>query len=179
MQFAPFVPHVTEELHTTLYGDDSVHTLAWPESEGYESNRAAGETALEVISALRGYKTDNGLALNATLDDVAVYGDIEGFENAISGVMHVESLERLDEAPALSTEVAGIDLDYSKVGPEFGSKVGDIDSAIEAGEYAISNDQLHVADEVLGPDLFEVEEERTFAGEGEFIETENAVVIVR
>ena len=177
--FAPFVPHVTEELHTTLYGDDSVHTLAWPEPEGYESNRAAGETALEVISALRGYKTDNGLALNATLGDVAVYGDIEGFEDAISGVMHVETLERLDEAPAISTEVAGIDLDYSKVGPEFGSKVGAIDSAIETGEYAVSNGQLHVADEVLDSKLFEVEEERTFAGEGEFIETENAVVIVR
>ncbi|PSQ30842.1 valine--tRNA ligase [Halobacteriales archaeon SW_6_65_46] len=177
--FAPFLPHVTEEIHATLYGGDSVHTLAWPEPTGYESNRAAGETALEVIAALRGYKTDNGLALNESLDEIAVYGEIEGFEDAVAGVMHVEQLEQLDEAPALSTEIAGIDLDYATVGPEFGSKVGEIDAAIESGEYAISNGRLHAADEVLDPELFEVEEERTFAGEGAFIETENAVVLVR
>ncbi|MFC7234302.1 valine--tRNA ligase [Halosegnis marinus] len=177
--FAPFLPHITEELYRELYADSSVHRADWPEPSGYEADREAGETALEVIAALRGYKTDNGLALNAPLDEVAVYGDIGGFEDAVAGAMHVGTLERLDEAPALSTEVTGVDLDYSLVGPEYGSKVGDLDAAIAAGEFAVSNGRLHVADEVLDAEMFELEEARTFAGEGDFVETDNAVVIVR
>jgi valyl-tRNA synthetase len=177
--FAPFLPHITEELYRTMYDDGSVHRANWPTPAGYEADREAGETALEVIAALRGYKTDNGLALNAPLEEVAVYGDVDGFEEAIAGAMHVEELTRLEEAPALSTEVVGVDLDYATVGPEYGSKVGDIDAAIDAGEFAVSNGKLHVADEVLGPELFELEEERTYAGEGDFVETDNAVVIVR
>jgi len=177
--FAPFLPHVTEELYRTMYDGGSVHRADWPAPAGYDADRAAGETALEVIAALRGYKTDHGLALNEPIEEVAVYGDVDGFEEAIAGAMHVEELVRLEEAPALSTEIVGVDLDYATVGPEYGSKVGDIDAAIEAGEFAVSNGQLHVADEVLAPELFELEEERTYAGEGDFVETDNAVVIVR
>ena len=177
--FAPFLPHITEEIHRTLYADSSVHRADWPEPAGYEADRAAGETALEVIGALRGYKTDNGLALNEPLSEVAVYGDIDGFEDAVAGAMHIEQLERLDDPPALSTEIVGVDLDYATVGPEYGSKVGDIDAAIDAGEFAVSNGKLHVADEVLDADLFELREKRTYAGEGDFVETDSAVVIVR
>ena len=177
--FAPFLPHVTEELYQTMYGDTSVHVEDWPEPAGYEADRTAGETALEVIGALRGYKTDHGLALNEPLERVAVYGDIDGFEAAVAGAMHIETLERLEEAPELSTEVTGVDLDYATVGPKYGSAVGDIDAAIEAGEFTVSDGRLHVAGETLEADLFELEQERTYAGDGEFLETEHAVVIVR
>ncbi|MFB6117282.1 valine--tRNA ligase [Halosegnis sp.] len=177
--FAPFLPHITEEIHRRLYSDDSIHRTDWPTPAGYEADRAAGETALEVVGALRGYKTDNGLALNEPLEEVAVYGDIDGFEDAIAGAMHVERLERLEEAPVLSTEVTGVDLDYATVGPKYGEAVGDIEAAIAAGEFAVSDGRLHVANEVLEPEEFELEETRTYAGEGDFVETDNAVVIVR
>jgi len=177
--FAPFLPHITEELYHELYADASVHRADWPEPAGYEARREAGETALEVIGALRGYKSERGLPLNESLEDVAVYGDIDGFEDAVAGAMHVESLERLSEAPDLSTETVGIDLDYAKVGPEYGNRVGDIDAAVEAGDFEVAGGDLHVAGETLPPEMFEVEEERTYGGEGDFVETEHAVVIVR
>ncbi|WP_255197178.1 valine--tRNA ligase [Halorarius litoreus] len=177
--FAPFLPHITEELWYEMYGDTSVHRADWPEPLDYEADREAGETALEVVGALRGYKTDNGLALNADLDSVAVYGPIEGFEDAIAGAMHVAALERLDEAPDITSEIADIDLDYSLVGPEFGSKVGDIEAAIAQGDYEIRDGELHVADVTLSEEMFAVEEARTYSGEGEFVETEHAIVIVR
>jgi len=137
---------------------------------------------MEVISALRRYyKSEHQLPLNEDLESVAVYGAIDGFESAIQHVMHVQELAVLEEPPEITTEVASIDLDYSSVGPKFGSKVGEIDDGIESGEYEIDDDEgvLRVAGEELADDLFEVELERTYySGEGEMIETDSAVLIL-
>ena len=183
--FAPFLPHVTEELWQRLYADadnepelDSIHTTDWPETRGYEADLDAGERAMEVIAALRRYKTDSGLALNADLNRVSVYGGVAGFEDAIAEAMHVADLETLDEQPEVTTEVTGVDLDYSLVGPEYGSEVGDIDAAIEAGEFEEVDGELHVAGVELDSEMFEIEEARTYSGEGEMIETGSAIVIV-
>jgi valyl-tRNA synthetase len=181
--FAPFLPHVTEELWQRLYADsgddlDSIHTVDWPETRGYEADLDAGETAMEVIAALRRYKTANGLPLNAPLDRVQVYGGIEGFENAVAEAMHVEDLETLAAAPEITTEIADVDLDYATIGPEYGERVGDIEAGIARGDFEIVDGELHVAGVELAPDAFEIEEERTYSGAGEMVETESAVVIV-
>ncbi|MDS0278126.1 valine--tRNA ligase [Halomicroarcula sp. S1AR25-4] len=180
--FAPFLPHITEELWNRVYDEEeSVHTTDWPVAGGYEADLEAGETAMEVVSALRRYKTENGLPLNADLEHVEVYGHVEGFAAAIAEAMHVETLETFEDAPDITTEVSDIDLDYSIVGPEFGSDVGALDSAIEAGDYEIDGDTLVVAggEFELDAEMFAVEESRTYSGEGEMTETENAVVVVR
>jgi len=177
--FAPLLPHVTEEVYRATYGDESVHRQDWPEPRGYEADLAAGETALAVISALRRYKTENGLPLNADLDAVAVHGDVAGFEDAIAEVMHVGELERLESAPAVTTEVVDVDLDYSLVGPAFGEAVGDIEAAIQSGDYAVVDGEMHVAGAELAPEMFELREERAYSGEGEMLDAGEAVVIVR
>ncbi|ELY53670.1 valine--tRNA ligase [Natronolimnohabitans innermongolicus] len=185
--WAPFLPHVTEEIWQAVYSDDSedleatsIHVRDWPSPQGYDADLEAGETAMEVISALRRYKSENQLPLNADLESVSVYGPIEGFEDAIRNVMHVQELTVLEDEPEVTTEVANIDLDYSTLGPKFGSKVGEIDSGIESGEYEIDDDAgvLRVAGEELEGDLFDVELERTYSGAGEMIETESAVVVL-
>ncbi len=188
--WAPILPHATEEIWQATYADgeprddtaefDSVHTEDWPAVRGYEADLEAGETGMEVISALRRYKSKRQLPLNAELESVSVYGSIDGFEEAIRDVMHVDDLEVLDEQPEITTEVASIDLDYATLGPKFGSKVGEIDAAIDDGEYEIDDDAgvLRVAGEELEDDLFDVEVERTYSGDGEMLETESAVVIV-
>jgi valyl-tRNA synthetase len=185
--FAPFLPHITEELWERLYADtmdaqdaDSIHTTDWPTAGGYDADLEAGETAMEVVSALRRYKTENGLPLNADLEHVEVYGHIAGFESAVAEAMHVETLEVFEDDPDITTEISDIDLDYSVVGPEFGSDVGAIDDGIESGDYEIVDGTLVVADEFeLDAELFDIEESRTYSGEGEMTETENAVVVVR
>ncbi|SNZ06532.1 valyl-tRNA synthetase [Natronoarchaeum philippinense] len=182
--FAPLLPHITEEIWQSLYADestddDSVHLRDWPTPSGYDADLASGETALEVIGALRRYKSEHQLALNAELDRVEVYGRIDGFEDVVRDVMHVEELDAFDEAADVTTEIAEISLDYSQVGPKYGEKVGEIDAALESGEYELDDGALHVADEELGADLFEVREERTYAGEGEMIEADELVVVVQ
>jgi valyl-tRNA synthetase len=179
--WAPFLPHVTEELYDRLYDDDqSLHLTDWPTTEGYEADLQAGETAMDVISALRRYKTENGMALNAPLDRIEIYGHIGGFADPIADAMHVDRVDTYDEEPDITTAISDIDLDYSLVGPEFGGDVSAIDDAIEAGEFEIDGDRLLVADGefVLDDEMFEIERERTYDGDGEMIETESAIIIV-
>jgi valyl-tRNA synthetase len=110
---------------------------------------------------------------------VEVYGDVAGFEADISQVMHVERVETLDEEPDVESVVTGIDLDYAVVGPEFGADVPEIEAGIEAGDYELVGDELHVAGHELSPEMFSVEEERRFTGEGEMLEAGDAIVILR
>jgi len=177
--FAPFLAHITEELWRDMYADESVHRAAWPEPLGLDADVAAGETALSVVSALRRYKSDNQLSMNAPLDTVRVYGNIDGFEGDVRRVMHVDTLETTDEEAPIESVVTGIDLDYSLVGPEFGSTVPEIDAAIEAGDYEIAEGTLSAAGVELAPEMFSVEAERQYAGTGAMVEAEHAVVIVQ
>ncbi|MFC6874117.1 valine--tRNA ligase [Halobellus marinus] len=177
--FSPILAHATEELWHDMHDTDtSVHRSGWPEPLGIDADVEAGETAMAVVGALRKYKSDTKLSMNAELDRVEVWGEVSGFEADISGVMHVDELEILEERPAVESVVTGVDLDYSLVGPEFGSQVADIDDGIEAGDYEVVDGELHVADVALDPEMFEIEEERQYLGDGEMIEADGAIVIV-
>lgn len=181
--FAPVLSHITEELWQDLYaeGDEfqSIHRTAWPEPLGIEADHEAGETAMAVVGALRRYKSERQLPLNKELSHVAVYGGIDGFEMDIKRVMHVAELETLDEEPEIESVITGIDLDYSVVGPEYGSDVPDIEAGLEAGEYELDGDTLVVAGIELSPDAFDIDRERQYTGEGEMLETDGALIIVR
>ena len=176
--FSPILAHVTEELWHDMHGDGSVHTSGWPDPLGIDADFDAGETAMSVVGALRKYKSDRQLPMNESLARVDVWGDVSGFESDVSGVMHVETLNSLDERPEIESVVTGVDLDYSLVGPEYGSQVPDIEAAIEAGDYEVVDDALHAAGVELDTELFEIREERRYTGAGEMVEAGDAVVIV-
>ncbi|MFB6203321.1 MAG: valine--tRNA ligase [Candidatus Nanohaloarchaea archaeon] len=177
--WAPILVHITEEIWHEMYRDTSIHTEDWPDPEGVDADLEAGERAMEVISALRKYKTDRQMALNEELDHLQVHGDIEGFEDAISQVMHIDELEVHEGEPETEKKVVEIELNYEKAGPEYGDKVPEIEEALENNEWHIDAGHLEAADVHLEPEMFEVHEERTFTGEGEMLETENAIVVVR
>jgi valyl-tRNA synthetase len=181
--FAPILAHVTEEVWQDCYGAEqdvtSVHLTDWPAPLGIEADRAAGERAMAVIGALRRYKSDRGLPLNAPLDEVVVHGDVAGFERAIQRVMHVEDLTVTEETADVEEVVTGVDLDYSLVGPTFGGTVGAIDDAIEAGEFVVDGDELVVAGERLDSEMFEIERERRYEGAGDLLDAGDAAVVVR
>ncbi|WP_117593984.1 valine--tRNA ligase [Haloprofundus halophilus] len=177
--FAPFLAHIAEELWREMYDDRSVHNTEWPEPLGLDADHEAGETAMAVVGALRKYKSDAQLSLNASIDTVDVYGNVAGFEEEIQRVMHVESLSTLEEEPEIESVVTGIDLDYSVVGPEYGSQVPDIEAGLEAGEYELGENSLSVAGLELDSEMFEVDRERRYTGEGEMLEAGDAIVIVR
>jgi len=159
------------DLYDDLSGIESMH-------KAIEADKKAGERAMEVVSALRKFKTENQMSLNENLSKVQVYGDISGFKDSIKEVMHVQGLEQLEEEPETEKKIIEIKLDYSKAGPKYGDKVSEIEEALENHEFFIEDGRLEVADEYLKPEMFNVRQERTYTGEGEMIETENAVVVV-
>jgi len=177
--FAPILAHVTEELWRDMYSGGSVHTTDWPEPLGIEADLPAGERAMAVVGALRKYKSDHQLSMNADVDAVRVYGDVEAFADDIRRVMHVGELASVDEEPPVESVVTGVDLDYSLVGPEFGNQVSDIEAAIAEGDYDIEDGRLHAAGVELSSEMFEIEEERRYTGDGQMIEAGETVVIVR
>jgi valyl-tRNA synthetase len=176
--FAPLLPHITEEVWNQMYAGKSIHTTSWPENSGEDADLEAGKNAMQVISALRKYKSDKQMSLNEEIEHVQVFGNVSGMENAIQGVMHVQDLEELEEEPETEEKVVEISLDYSKAGPKYGDKIGEIEAALENNEWALDGPRLEVAGEHLKPEEFEVEEERTYTGDGEMLETENCIVIV-
>jgi len=193
--FAPLLAHVTEEIWQDMYageggsssgrpssgdGGGSVHRQPWPEPLGIDADGEAGATAMAVVGALRKYKSEHQLALNAALEAVEVYGDVAGFEADVTGVMHVDELVvRPDAEPPVETVVTGIDLDYSIVGPEYGNRVSDIEGAIESGDYELVGEELHAAGVELSPETFAVNEERQYTGDGDLLDADGTVVIVR
>jgi valyl-tRNA synthetase len=176
--FSPILAHATEELWHDMHGSDSVHTSGWPDRLGIDADFAAGETAMAVVGALRKYKSEAQLPMNEPLARVDVWGDISGFESDISGVMHVDELNALAERPDIESVVTGVDLDYSLVGPAFGSQVPDIEAGIEAGEYEVVDGTLHTAGVELNAEMFEIEEQRQYTGDGEMVEAGDAMAIV-
>ncbi|PSQ05335.1 valine--tRNA ligase [Halobacteriales archaeon QS_6_71_20] len=185
--FAPMLAHVAEELWQDMYAADrpgeafdSVHLRDWPEPLGVEADHEAGVAAMSVVGALRRYKSERGLPLDAAVDRVEVYGegDLAAFADDVRGVMNVGDLTVLEDAPEIESAIAGISLDYAQVGPQFGETVGDIEAALAREEYELVDGELRVAGETLGADLFEVERERRYSGDGELLQPEDAVVIV-
>ncbi|MFB6147506.1 MAG: hypothetical protein ABEJ66_01340, partial [Candidatus Nanohaloarchaea archaeon] len=68
---------------------------------------------------------------------------------------------------------------YEKAGPEYGDRVDEIEEALENNEWNIDAGKLQAAGEHLKPEMFEVEEEHVYQGEGELLETDDAFVVVK
>ncbi len=96
---APFMPYLTEELYSGLFAKDavekSVHVSAWPaysESMFSKEDYEKGEKACAVIAAIRQWKHDMKMALNAELSELVISERIEGFEDDIRGAMKIKAL---------------------------------------------------------------------------------------
>ncbi len=189
---APIMPYITEEIYHRLYkdleGEESIHVSDWPEEEeSFEKEMEEGENAIEIVSALRKYKSDRGMSLNEDLEEVVIYTerDIENVKDVVKRAMHIKNLEIEKESPEMKRSIESIDLDYSKVGPKLGDRVKDLEKALEEESFEISDGTLTArlgsGETVeLEDEDFEVEEKFSIRGEeGSLVTTENFAVVVR
>ncbi len=66
---APILPHITEEVHSALYGSGSIHREEWPEAGAEYADEVAKVAVLnEIVSQLRQHKSRNKLPQNAELE---------------------------------------------------------------------------------------------------------------
>jgi valyl-tRNA synthetase len=147
---APFLPHVTEEAYHDLYAkyrvadDDEQHpprsiTLTnWPKPHRHHSDSApAGEVVKDIAAAVRNYKSEGGLALNAPLAHLQVFSaehadGIQAAMDDLRGATNAEKVEVKRAAEGLERRPVAVKAVKSFIGPRFRQSAGAVTKAIEA-----------------------------------------------
>jgi len=161
--FAPFFPHITEEIYFDIYKDyeeeKSIHLSSWPESILIDKEKEKmGEAVKDYISNVRSYKSERGIALNAELKAQKTYGSKELISNLKesesiinSTLKYPKNHEFVIGKPKIEEKISDIKPVYSKIGPKFkkdGKKIADwinknqdkiINSIEKNGDYQISD----------------------------------------
>ena len=83
---APFIPFYAEEMYSYIAkeeGERSVHKEKWPEVKqdmiDSEAERE-GDLIADIVRAVRNYKSERGIPLNAPLDKIELYVDRESLD---------------------------------------------------------------------------------------------------
>ncbi|WP_457550469.1 valine--tRNA ligase [Archaeoglobus sp.] len=192
---APITPFLAEEcwhrLHEAM-GEkvESVHLQSYPECEEDlidEEAERRGELIKEIVVAVRRFKHDKDMALNAPLKSVRIYASMEIDTRDIAGALNA-SVELLKEMPNIEVRVKRLKPNFKVIGPMFKEKAKDLVKAVEnlsdeeklklfeGKSVTVSLDGMDVK---VSPEWFDVEIEKVVKGESvEVLETENAIVLV-
>ena len=132
---SPYVAHITEEIYQNIYKewekDKSIHISKWPEPFGI-SESESGQVIVDIISALRRWKSDTGLPLNRLLSRVKLYtaedlGDLKD----VKGAMNIEKIEVTRENPLWEEKITRVSPDFKVIGPLFGKDTKKVASLLE------------------------------------------------
>jgi valyl-tRNA synthetase len=154
------MPHITEEIYQEIFrdreGDESVHLSSWPEPQGVPES-SLGQLCVEIISSLRKWKSDRGLALNTEIQDLIIFSPVslEPIYADLTQAMNIKNLQIKSGTPDIEERIVKVVPDYKVIGPQFGEKTRDVvkklqDPAvvtrIESGEtvteYALSKNHI-------------------------------------
>ncbi|EMA55649.1 valine--tRNA ligase [Halococcus salifodinae] len=189
---APFSPFLAEEAYHHLPDTSgSVHAATWPALDiADDAAEARGERIAAVASAVRAWKSDEGMALNADLARIEVYADgiAELDTGDLSATVNAPVTVETGE-PDVEMVAVGVDPDHSTIGPEFRDRAGAVVGALEATDPTAVERQknengtieLDVEGETvtLDGDAVAVEREQRVAGEEvAVLDAEGATVLV-
>ncbi|WP_254537099.1 valine--tRNA ligase [Halomarina litorea] len=191
---SPFAPFLTEEAYSALPGTEgSVHVAGWPATE-FDADGAdvRGQLVADVASRIRGWKSEQGMALNAELERVEVFPDeadraLDTYDlsGAVNAPVYVET-----GRPNVEMVPVGVDPDHATIGPEFRDRAGAVIAALESTDPGELKAQKDMADELeldvdgetvsLDTDAFDVlEEQRAASGEEVVVlELDDATVLI-
>lgn len=80
--FAPFIPYITDEIHSSIYNGESIHSRgSWPKSVKID-DKPEGDLVVEILSLIRKAKTEKGLSVGAEVTLVEVSSPTELSESA-------------------------------------------------------------------------------------------------
>ena len=137
---APFMPHVTEEVYQERFrateGCRSIHLTAWPEPVlRDEPAEKAGELLADVLAAVRSWKSEKKIALNAELGMIELVGaDAQILASTVDDIKETTKAKDVRVAPEakLTEEVVGVKPVHAKLGPAFKAQAKAIVSAVAA-----------------------------------------------
>ena len=182
---APFTPFLSEEIYHTLTGQ-SVHVQSWPEPAGAATD-PAGLLIKEIAAALRRYKAEKGMALNAPLPGITVYSELDLETTDLKGVANSSVLSKTSR-PEIEMLAAAVKPQMKILGPQFRDRAGRIIKALNAMDPALlaqakasGSIQVEVDGEVLevAPEAVEVVMETRSRGQAvDVLKVGSATVLV-
>jgi valyl-tRNA synthetase len=119
---APFTPFFSEECFSYLCAE-SVHRQCWPElSWDAPESLQKGDLVVKVVSEVRRYKHDQGMALNAPMKKVVIYTSVPVDDAGDAARALNGDVEWRCETPKLDRVQSDIKFDMSVIGPRFRGK---------------------------------------------------------
>jgi valyl-tRNA synthetase len=129
--FAPFIPHITEEIYQQHYKafekHESIHIASWPEEIPVDKDAEnSGELVKTYISRVRSIKSEQGIALNAPMKAFATYSTksniskIQPSGSIITSTLKLPKDHQFIEGkPAIEEKITAIIPVHAKIGPLF------------------------------------------------------------
>ncbi len=167
--FSPYIAHVTEELYQKIFAkwekERSIHVSKWPECFGVPENRE-GILIIDVVAALRRWKSDKGLPLNSPLKKVRLYTE-EAFDlKDIKGAMNIEEIEITRTSPAWEEKISSITPHFKVIGPLFGKDVNRVASLLrEHAEELEKREEIEIDGFILKKEYIFSVEKAFYSGE--------------
>ncbi|MCL2786350.1 MAG: valine--tRNA ligase [Methanomassiliicoccaceae archaeon] len=123
---APFMPHIAEDIYQNHFAahekDRSIHLSKWPATVLNDKKaESTGDLLKDVIAAVRGWKSERKMPLNAELNMVEIIGDCLMLNDArvdITETIKAKNLEIVETAD-ITEEVISLKPVHSKLGPAF------------------------------------------------------------
>ncbi len=149
--FAPFFPHITEELYHICYKnfeeDESIHLSKWPEEILIDKEKErGGEILKKYISEIRSYKSKKGIPLNSEINAVATYApkkvisSIKDNKDIVKSTLKYPKGHKLNVGkPDVEEKITNIKPNYSKIGPTLKSEAKKLVKFINEKEEYIIN----------------------------------------
>lgn len=157
---APIMPFFAQEVRSYLYPGESVHAAAWPPVDESMIDPAidlAGERIRNIAWAIRRYKSEHGIALNAPLKGIEIYAgtlfdclDIAGAANT--------PVQVTTGTPDFEHRAVGVKPDMKVLGPIFRKDAGKVVSALSQIDPGVVAEQARsgTVRVAVGADEFEV-----------------------
>jgi valyl-tRNA synthetase len=120
--FAPFFPHVTEQIYQELFNptpwENSLHRSSWPTTSETlidEAALAAGEALVEIATAIRRYKSERSISLATELKQLQIATADENLANllreATADIMSVTRAAQVEIVPILNPDLEVLSTD--------------------------------------------------------------------
>jgi valyl-tRNA synthetase len=181
---APFLPYFSEEVYSHLK-QESVHLAAWPQADESLINANAevtGELIKEITAAIRRYKSEHGMALNAQLAGVEIYSTLEDASD-IAGAANSEVMLKTG-VPDFETVPTALVPNMKVLGKTYRIRAKPIAEAIlnadpkfgASGSIELTVDNENI---ILDNTCFTVEKDRLLKGKAvDVLEVGNAVIVI-
>jgi valyl-tRNA synthetase len=129
--FAPFFPHLTEEIYSNMYkefeGLQSIHLSSWPEAILIDERKEqAGETVKEYIAKVRAWKSEQGMALNAPVPAIATYASSDIISRLqtndtiiFSTLRYPEDHQFIAGKPEIQETIVSVEPVFARLGPVY------------------------------------------------------------